>query len=94
VSSLLESRCNESSIAKNNEALESQSAYSGGAQRHPGLNKQWMALALTGSQPDLRRVGASEYEQLRFAAEQGRAIYTFNASDFALLRGDHLRNQA
>lgn len=36
------------------------------------------------------RLGTSDSEQLTFAAEQTRAIYTFNVSDFARLHREHL----
>jgi hypothetical protein len=41
---------------------------------------------------DADRLGATDPEQLRFAAEHGRAIYTFNASDFARLHSEYLQN--
>jgi hypothetical protein len=37
------------------------------------------------------RLGTSDSDQLAYAAEQERAIYTFNASDFARLHRDCLR---
>lgn len=36
------------------------------------------------------QVGASDADQLAFAAEQGRAIYTFNVGDFARLHAEYL----
>jgi hypothetical protein len=40
---------------------------------------------------EANRCGTSDEEQLDFAIEQGRTIYTFNAGDFARLHGEHLR---
>jgi hypothetical protein len=36
------------------------------------------------------QVGATDADQLAFATEQGRAIYTFNVRDFARLHGEYL----
>lgn len=35
--------------------------------------------------------GATDQDQLAFATQQGRSIYTFNVGDFARLHGEHLR---
>jgi hypothetical protein len=37
------------------------------------------------------QVGATDAEQLAFAIEQRRTIYTFNVRDFARLHRDHLQ---
>ena len=39
---------------------------------------------------EAQRGGATDQEQLTFATQQGRAIYTFNAGDFARLHREHL----
>jgi hypothetical protein len=39
---------------------------------------------------DAHRCGATDGQQLAFAVQQGRAIYTFNVGDFALLHHEHL----
>lgn len=39
------------------------------------------------------RLGTTDTEQLRFATENGRAIFTFNASDFTRLHGEFLDNE-
>jgi hypothetical protein len=39
---------------------------------------------------DAGRCGASDKEQLAFAVQQGRSIYTFNVGDFARLHREHL----
>ena len=41
---------------------------------------------------EARRLGASDESQLVFAAEDGRTIYTFNASDFARLHREFLES--
>jgi hypothetical protein len=38
------------------------------------------------------RLSDSDEDQLEFAAAQGRAIYTFNARDFARLHGEFLQS--
>jgi hypothetical protein len=40
---------------------------------------------------DERRQGQTDEQQLRFAAEQGRAIYTFNQKDFVALHSTFLQ---
>lgn len=40
---------------------------------------------------DARRCGTSDREQLAFAAQEGRSIYTFNVGHFARLHGRFLR---
>jgi len=37
------------------------------------------------------RCGTTDRDQLAFATQLGRSIYTFNVGDFALLHRDHLR---
>jgi len=39
------------------------------------------------------RVGASDDEQLEFAAQSERAIYSFNVGDFARLHQEYLQRQ-
>ncbi len=39
---------------------------------------------------EANRLGSTDSEQLVFAAEQGRAIYTFNVGDFAQLHREYL----
>ncbi len=39
---------------------------------------------------EANRCGTSDREQLAFAIEQGRSIYTFNVGDFARLHREHL----
>jgi hypothetical protein len=39
---------------------------------------------------EANRLGMSDADQLAFAREQGRAIYTFNASDFSRLHREYL----
>ena len=40
---------------------------------------------------EVNRCGTTDQDQLAFAAQQGRSIYTFNVGDYALLHRDHLR---
>jgi len=40
---------------------------------------------------DANRCGTTDQDQLAFAVQQGRSIYTFNVGDFALLHRNHLR---
>lgn len=40
--------------------------------------------------PETRRLGESDESQLAFAAQEGRAIVTFNVADFARLHVDWL----
>ena len=40
------------------------------------------------------RCGTTDSEQLSFAVQQGRAIYTFNVGDFARLHHEHLAQGA
>jgi hypothetical protein len=40
---------------------------------------------------EANRCGASDQDQLAFAVQDGRAIYTFNVGDFARLHREHLR---
>ena len=40
---------------------------------------------------EAKKFGAPDDEQLNFASEQGRAIYTFNARDFCRLHAEILR---
>ncbi|NUQ65620.1 MAG: DUF5615 family PIN-like protein [Pirellulales bacterium] len=40
---------------------------------------------------EANQCGATDREQLAFAARQGRAIYTFNVGDFARLHREYLR---
>ena len=37
------------------------------------------------------RCSATDQDQLAFAIQQGRSIYTFNVGDFALLHREHLQ---
>lgn len=41
---------------------------------------------------DANRLGTTDADQLQFSVEQGRSIYTFNASDFARLHSEYLQN--
>ncbi|MDH3717780.1 MAG: DUF5615 family PIN-like protein [Planctomycetota bacterium] len=40
---------------------------------------------------EANRCGAEDSDQLTFATQHGRTIYTFNAGDFARLHGEYLR---
>ena len=40
---------------------------------------------------EVGRLGSTDEEQLAFAVQQARAIYTFNVGDFAQLHGVYLR---
>ncbi len=40
---------------------------------------------------EAKRCGATDQDQLSFATQQGRSIYTFNVGHFASLHGEHLR---
>lgn len=42
---------------------------------------------------EANRCGATDRDQLIFAARQGRSIYTFNVGDFAVLHRDHLQQE-
>ena len=40
---------------------------------------------------EANRCGTTDAEQLAFAIQQGRSIYTFNVGDFAMLHCEHLQ---
>jgi hypothetical protein len=40
---------------------------------------------------EANRCGTADADQLAFAVQQGRSIYTFNVGDFALLHREHLQ---
>ena len=39
---------------------------------------------------EANRCGTTDSDQLTFATEHGRSVYTFNIGDFARLHGEHL----
>ena len=53
-----------------------------------GLRARGVDLVTT---VEANRCGASDAEQLEFATELGRVIYTFNAGDFARLHREYLQ---
>jgi hypothetical protein len=40
---------------------------------------------------EANRCGTTDADQLAFAIQQGRSIYTFNVGDFALLHREHIQ---
>ncbi|MFO0870383.1 MAG: DUF5615 family PIN-like protein [Pirellulales bacterium] len=53
-----------------------------------GLRARGVDLVTT---VEANRCGTSDAEQLKFATELGRVIYTFNAGDFARLHREYLQ---